>query len=165
MAATEKQLESIVYRLTQERGRWPFLTPRLENATEKTKENAPPLVKQIWSFLEEQLVVAESREMTVTRFVTAANEVTIGGFWREHAKGELRTRKDHEILKFLSPCWVKEFMAGVFGARKTIFGAFVQEILSMPISLLLALYLVYPRLPIQHGSSVYVQSGCGNTTD
>ena len=80
VAATEKQLESMLYRLTQERGRWPFLTPRLENATEKTKENAPPLVKQIWSFLEEQLEVAEKREMTVTRFVTAANEVTIGGF-------------------------------------------------------------------------------------
>ena len=44
VAATEKQLESMVYRLTQERGRWPFLTPRLENATEKTKENAPSLV-------------------------------------------------------------------------------------------------------------------------
>ena len=145
VAATEKQLESMVYRLTQERGRWPFLTPRLENATEKTKENAPPLVKQIWSFLEEQLEVAEGREMTVTRFFTAANEVTIGGFWREHAKGELRTRKDHEILKFLSPCLEKDFMAGVFGAKETIFGAFVQELLSMPISLLLALYLVYPR--------------------
>ena len=73
VAATEKQLESMVYRLTQERGRWPFLTPRLENATEKTRENAPTLVKQIWSFLEEQLEVAEKREMTVTRFVTAAN--------------------------------------------------------------------------------------------
>ena len=60
----------------------------------------PTLVKQIWEFLEEQLEVAESREMTVGRFVTAANEVTIGGFWREHAKGELRTRKNHEILKF-----------------------------------------------------------------
>ena len=46
VAATEKQLELMVYRLTQERGRWPFLTPRLENATEKTKENVPPLVKQ-----------------------------------------------------------------------------------------------------------------------
>ena len=144
VAAIEKQLESMVYRLTQERGRWPFLTPRLENATEKTKENAPPLVKQIWSFLGEQLEVAEKREMTVIRFVTAANEVTIGGFWREHAKGELKTR-DHEILEFLSPCWGKEFLAGVFGAKETIFGAFVQEILSMPISMLLALYLVYPR--------------------
>ena len=47
VAATEKQLESMVYRLTQERGRWPFLTPRLENATDKTRESAPPLVKQI----------------------------------------------------------------------------------------------------------------------
>ena len=145
VAATEKQMESMVYRLTQERGRWPFLTPRLENATDKTRESAPPLVKQIWEFLEEQLEVAESREMTVARFVTAANEVTIGGFWREHAKGELRTRKYHEILKFLSPCWEKKYMAGVFCAKETIFGAFVQELLSMPIRLLLGLYLVYPR--------------------
>ena len=46
VAATEKILESMVYRPTQERGRWPFLTPRLENGTENTKENTPPLVKQ-----------------------------------------------------------------------------------------------------------------------
>ena len=80
VAAAEKQLELMGYRLTQERGRWPFLTPRLENATDKTRESAPPLIKQIWEFLEGQLEVAESREMTVGRFVTAANEVTIGGF-------------------------------------------------------------------------------------
>ena len=159
VAATEKQLESMVYRLTQEKGRWPFLTPRLEKATEKTKENAPPLVKQIWSFVEEQLEVAENREMTVTRFVTAANEVTIGGFWREHAKGELKTRRDHEILKFSSPCWGKEFMAGVFGAKETIFGAFVQEILNMPISLLLALYLVYPRYLFNMGPAYMFSRG------
>ena len=145
VAAAEKQLEAVVYRLTQERGRWPFLSPRLEIATDKTRDSAPPLVKQIWEFLEGQIKVAESREMTVGRFVTAANEVTIGGFWREHAKGELRTRKDHEILKFLSPCWEKKYMAGVFYPKETIFGAFVQELLSMPISLFLALYLVYPR--------------------
>ena len=126
VAAAEKQLESMVYRLTQERGRWPLLTPRLENATEKTREDAPPLVKQIWDFLEVQLEVAERREMTVARFVTAANEVTIGGFWREHARGELRTRRDHEILEFLSPCWGKEFMAGVYSAKETIFGAFIS---------------------------------------
>ena len=119
--------------------------PKLENAADKTRESAPPLVRQIWEFLEGQLGIAESREMTVGRFVTAANEVTIGGFWREHAKGELRTRKDHEILKFLSPCWEKKYMAGVFYAKETIFGAFVQELLSMRIILLLALYLVYPR--------------------
>ena len=159
VAATEKQLESMLYLLTQERGRWPFLTPRLENATGKTKENAAHLVKQIWRFLEEQLEVTESREMTVTRFVTAANEVTIGGFWREHAKGELRTRKDHEILKFLSPCWEKEFMAGVFIAKDTIFGAFVQEILSMLISLLLALYLVYPRYLFNMGPAYMFSRG------
>ena len=86
VAASEKQLESMVHRLAQEGGKWPFLTPRLENATGKRREDAPLLVKQIWDFLEEQLGKAEEREMTVGRFVTAANEVTIGGFWREHAK-------------------------------------------------------------------------------
>ena len=45
--AAEKQVESMVYRLTQERRRWPFLTPRLEIVTDKTRESAPPLVKQI----------------------------------------------------------------------------------------------------------------------
>ena len=125
LAAAEKQLEAMVYRLTQERGRWPFLLLRLDNAMVKTRQSAPPLVKQIWEFLEGQLEIAESREMTVDRFVTAANEVTIGGFWKEHAKGELRTRKDHEILKFLSSCWKKKYMAGVFYAKETIFGSFV----------------------------------------
>ena len=43
--ATEKQLEAMVYRLTQEIGRWPFLTPRLENATDKPRKIATPLVK------------------------------------------------------------------------------------------------------------------------
>ena len=145
VAASEKQLESMVHRLAQEGGKWPFLTPRLENATEKTREDAPLLVKQIWDFLEEQLGIAEKKEMTVGRFVTAANEVTIGGFWREHARGELRTRRDHEILEFLSPCWGKEFLTEVYSAKETIFKAFIQEVLNMPISLLLALYLVYPR--------------------
>ena len=101
------------------------MTPRLENATYKTRESAPALVKQIWEFFEGQLGVAERSEMTVARFVTAANEVTIGGFWREHAKGELRTRNDHEILRFLSPCWGKDFMAEVFNAKETNFGTFV----------------------------------------
>ena len=145
MAAAEKQLESMGYRLTQERGRWPLLAPKLENATDKTRENAPPLIKQIWEFFEGQLEVAESKEMTVGRFVTSANEVTIGGFWREHAKDELRTRKSHEILRFLSTCFEKGYMVRVFYAKDTIFEAFVQELLNMPINLLLALYLLYPR--------------------
>ena len=97
--------------------------------------------------------------MTVARFVSAANEVTIGGFWREHAEGELRTRRDHEILKFLSPCWGKEFMAGMYGTTATIFGAFVQEILGMPISLLLALYLVYPRYLFKMGPAYMFSRG------
>ena len=145
LAAAEKQLEAMAYRLTQERDRWPFLTPRFENATDKTRESSPLLIKQIWEFLEKQLEVAESRDMTLGRFVTVANEVTVGGFWREHAKGDLKTRKDHEISKFLSPCWEKRYMARVFYAKDTIFDEFVQELLNMPINLLLALYLVYPR--------------------
>ena len=157
VAAAEKQLEAIAYRLTQERGRWLFLTPRLENATDKTREKAPPLVRQIREFLEGQLEVAASREMTVRRFVTAANEVTIGGFWREHAKDELRTRKDHEILNFLCSCWEKKYMVKVFYAKDTIFEAFEQELLSMPINLLLALYLVYPRYLFSMGP-VYMLS-------
>ena len=62
-----------------------------------------------------------------------------GGFWREHARGDLKTRKDHEILKFLSPCWEKRYIANVFYARDTISDAFVQELLHMPINLLSAL--------------------------
>ena len=37
VGAAEKQLEMMGYRLTQERGRWPFLTLRLENATDKKR--------------------------------------------------------------------------------------------------------------------------------
>ena len=159
VAAVEKQLEAMAFRLTQERGRWPFMTPRLENATDKTREKAPPLVKQIWEFLEGQLEMAESREMTVGRFVTAANEVIIGGFWREHAKDELRTRKDCEILRFLSPCWEKKYMAKVFYAKDTIFEAFVQELLNMHINFLLALYLVHPRYMFNMGPAYMFSRG------
>ena len=97
--------------------------------------------------------------MTVGRFVTAVNEVTIGGFWREHAKDELRTRKYHKILRFLSPCWEKKYMAKVFYAKDTIFEAFVQEQLNMPINLLLALYLVYPRYLFNMGPAYMFSSG------
>ena len=85
VAGAEKQLEPIRYCLTQERRRWPFLTPRLQNVTVKTRESAPPLIKHIWEFLEEQLEISEKRDMTVETFVTSANEVTIAGFWNEHA--------------------------------------------------------------------------------
>ena len=159
VAAAEKQLEAMAYRLTQERGRWPFLTPRLENAKDKTRENAPLLIKQIWEFLEGQLEVAENRDMTEGRFVTAANEVTVGGFWSEHAKGDLRTRKNQEILRFLNPCWEKMYIARVFYAKDTIFDAFVQEMVNMPINLLLALYLVYPRYLFNMGSAYMFSRG------
>ena len=159
MAAAEKQLESMGYRLTQERGRWPFLTPRLENATDKTRESAPTLIKQIWEFLEGQLEVAESRDMTVRRFVTAANEVTVGGLWRDHAKGELKYRKNHQILRFLSPCWEKRYMARVFYAKDATFDAFVRELLNMPKNLLLALYLVFSRYLFNMGPAYIFSRG------
>ena len=97
--------------------------------------------------------------MTVGRFVTAANEVTIGGFWREHAKGELRNRRSPEILRFLSPCWEKEYLDKVFYAGNAIFEAFVQELLSMPINLLLALYLVYLRYLFNMGTAYMFSRG------
>ena len=84
--------------------------------------------------------MAESREKTVGNFFTAASEVTIGGFWIEHARGELKTKKNHKILRFLSPCWEKQYLSRVFYAGDTIFEAFVQELSIMPINLLLALF-------------------------
>ena len=50
-------------------------------------------------------------------------------------------------------------MAGVFYAKKTFFGAFVQELLSMPISLLLVLYLVYPRYLFNMGPAYMFSRG------
>ena len=50
MAGAEKQLELMLYRLTLG-GRWPFLTPRLQNVTGKTRKTAPHLIEQICEFL------------------------------------------------------------------------------------------------------------------
>ena len=47
----------------------------------------------------------------------------------------------------------------MFCAKETIFGAFVQELLSMPISLLLALYLVYPRYLFNMGPAYMFSRG------
>ena len=92
-----------------------------------------------------QLYLSEEWEMTMVTFFTSANETIIASFWREHAKGDLKTRKTHKILRFLSPCWAKKSMDRMFYAGNTIFEAFVPDLLSMSINLLLALYLVYPR--------------------
>ena len=97
--------------------------------------------------------------MAAGRFVTAANEVTLGGFWREHAKGGLKTRKNHKILRFLSPCWEKRYKARVFYAKDTIFDAFEQELLNMPINLLLALYLIYPMYLFSMGPAYMFSRG------
>ena len=111
--------------------------------------------------------MAESREMTVGRFVTAANEVTIGGFWREHAKDELRTRKNHEVLRFLSPCWEKKYMAKEFYAKDTIFEVFVQELLNVEYAHkpLAGPVFGLSQIPVQHGSSIHVQQRSGDTSN
>ena len=70
VAYAEKQLESMVYRFTQERGRWPFRTPRLESVGDKTNETAPPLIKQMWEFMQNQLKQAENKGLTLGTFVS-----------------------------------------------------------------------------------------------
>ena len=75
----------------------------------------------------------------------------------EHAKDELGTRKNHEILSFLSPCWEERYIARVFYAKDTIFEAFVQELLNMPMNLLLSPVLFLSQVFVQHGSGVHVQ--------
>ena len=50
-------------------------------------------------------------------------------------------------------------MARVFYARETIFEAFVQELLSMPINLSLALYLVYPSYLFNMGPAYMFSRG------
>ena len=93
--------------------------------------------------------------MTVGRFVTSANESTIGGFWSRHAKGELRTRKTYEILRFLSPCWEKKYMDKVFYVGTPT----SRHLLNIPINLLLALYLVYPRYLFNMGPAYMFSRG------
>ena len=159
VSGAEKQLESIVYRLTQERGRWPFLTPTLENGADQTKQSALPLIKQIWEFLQDPLELSEKRELTVGTFVMSANEITLAGFLREHAKGEFKTRKSFKILRFLSPYWEKKYTDRIFYAANTVFEAFVQDFLSMSINLLLALYLKYPRYLFNMGPAYMVSRG------
>ena len=97
--------------------------------------------------------------MMVGRFFTSAIEVTIGGFWNKHAKIELRTRKTYELLRFLSPSWEKNYMDKVFYAVNTLLEAFMQDLLNMPINLLLAFYLVYPRYLFNMGPAYMFSRG------
>ena len=106
-------------------------------------------------------MIVEKREMTVWIMVTSAKKVIIGGFWWEHANGELIARKTYEILNFLSPCWEKKYMDKVFYAGINIFEAFVQDLLNMPINLNLvqALYLVHPRYLLNIGPAYMFSRG------
>ena len=64
--------------------------------------------------------------------------------------------RDFEILESM---WEKKYMDKVFYAGNTIFEVFVQEFLSMPINLLLALYLVYPRYVFTMGPAYMFNRG------
>ena len=143
-----------MYCMTQERGRWLFLTPRLESVTDKTKELTPPLIKQVWDFMQSQLGQGEKRGQTVGTFVSLANDTTVNGFWKDHVTANLRTRKAYKILGLLSPCWEKKYMDSMFFAERTLFDTFIQDLLSMSVNLLLALCV--SQIPIQYAPSLYV---------
>ena len=65
IAYAENQRVPMLYRLTQERERWPFLTPRLESVGDKTKETAPALINRVREFMQNQLEQAEKKGLTV----------------------------------------------------------------------------------------------------
>ena len=53
----------------------------------KMKEIAPPLVQQVWEFMQNQLEQAEKKVSTVGTFVSLANGTTINNFCKDHATG------------------------------------------------------------------------------
>ena len=146
LVRAEKQLKPMVYHLTQEIVRWPFLTSRLASVTDITKKLEPPLLKQAREFMQNQLEQAEKKGLTLGTFVSLANDPTFTGFWRDHASGNLRTRKAYKSLGFLNPCWGKKNIGGMFSAAKTLVDSCIQDLLSMSINLLLALYLLFQYL-------------------
>ena len=117
VAESEKQLESMAYRLSQERGRRLFRTPRMENVTEKNKRGRNSLNKE-----NRGVLARPTRALQEEGFDggPSANGTSIAGFWREHAKGDLRTRRSFEISRFFSPCWEKKYMDEIFYAGNTI---------------------------------------------
>ena len=103
----------------------PFLTPRLESVNDKTKKTATLLIKKMWKIMQHQHVQAEKKRLTVGKLVSLANDTIIIGFWKDHATGELKTRKVHEIVGFLIPVCEKKFMDGLLSAGKTFFDTII----------------------------------------
>ena len=91
--------------------------------------------------------------MTVGRFGTAATEVTIGGFYREHAKGELRTWRSHEILRFLSPRCSARGTRSLWRLCRTL-----EHVNQPPTGLVLGIL----KVPVQYWPSKYLQQRCGD---
>ena len=54
----------MVYHLTCERGKRPFLTARLGKMRDKFKEGAPLLIDQLWKLMNDQPEQVERKQMT-----------------------------------------------------------------------------------------------------
>ena len=55
-------------------------------------------------------------------------------------------------------------MDGLFSTGKTFFDTFIEDLLSMPIKLPLALYLVFPKYLFNMGPA-FIFQGCGKPED
>ena len=91
--------------------------------------------------------------------ITLANESTIPIFWKEHVESDLRIMTAQDTLYLSSPCWKKNFMNELSSARRTLIEVFVQDITSMSIILLLALFPVFPRSLFFMGRASLFHSG------
>ena len=69
--------------------------------------------------------------MTMGRIVIAANQVTIGGFWKGACEGRAEDEKNSRDFEIIESLLGKGYMARVFYAKDTKFEAFVQELLNM----------------------------------
>ena len=106
-----------------------------------------------------QLEQAKKKGLTVGTFVSLADDTTINGLCKDHATGNSRSRRAYKILGFSSACWEKKYMDRMFSAKKTLFDTFIQDLFSMSINLLLALYLVFPRSVLNMGPAFMFSMG------
>ena len=88
--------------------------------------------------MQDQIDQAKRREMTRGTFVSL-------GAFEERAKGDLRIERTQQILKFLSSCWQKDYRDDLL----------VQDIMSMTIKLLPALFHVFFRSLAKMGPAFF----------
>ena len=84
----------------------------------------------------------------------------ISGWFLDGAcKGRAEDQEVPRDLEILEPMLGKKYLNKVFYAGDFIFEAFVQELLNMPINLLLASYLLYPRYLFNLGQAYMFSRG------